>query len=112
MKKLIKLAVIAGFVVAAGSAALIHSAPVAMASSEAASPRTLYIQNCARCHGANGKAQTELGKKLEAEDLTASTASTSKIIRTVTNGRDDMPSFGKKLTKAQIASLAGYVRSL
>ena len=112
MKKIIKLAIIVGFSAAAGIAALVHSAPAAVASSAEASPRSLFVQNCARCHGSNGKAQTALGKKLEADDLTASTASTAKIIRTVTNGRGDMPSFKKKLSKAQIASLAGYVKSL
>jgi cbb3-type cytochrome c oxidase subunit III len=84
----------------------------AASSNGLASPRTLFIQNCARCHGANGKAQTPLGLKLEADDLTTSTASTAKIIRTVTNGRGDMPSFRRKLSKAQIASLAVYVKSL
>jgi cytochrome c6 len=77
-----------------------------------ASPRSLYVQNCARCHGSNGKAQTPLGQKLEADDLTTSTASTSKITRVVTNGRGKMPAFKKKLTKAQIASIAGYAKSL
>lgn len=112
MKKIIKLAIIVGFSVAAGIVALVHSAPAAVASSDEASPRSLYVQNCARCHGSNGKAQTTLGRKLEADDLTASSASTAKIIRTVTNGRGKMPSFRKKLSKAQIESIAGYVRSL
>ena len=112
MKKFIKLALIAGFTVAAGIAIFVHTAPAAASSMEVTSPRTLFLQNCARCHGSNGKAQTALGKKLEAEDLTASTASTAKIIRTITNGRASMPSFRKKLTTAQIASLAGYVHSI
>ena len=76
------------------------------------SPRSLYMQNCARCHGANGKAETALGKKLEADDLTASTASTAKVIRTITNGRGKMPSFRKKLTATQIKSVAEYVKTL
>ena len=112
MKQSIKLATIAGFVIAAGGAALVHSTPAAQASSDAVSPRTLYVQNCARCHGSDGRAQTALGKKLDAADLTTSGRSTAKIIRTITNGRDDMPSFRKKLSKAQIDSIAGYVRSL
>ena len=112
MKKIIKLAIIAAFAIGFGFAALAQSAPAAIASSDAVSPRSLYMQNCAKCHGANGKAQTTLGKKLEADDLTASTASTAKIIRTVTNGRGGMPSFKKKLSKAQITSVAGYVKSL
>lgn len=109
MKKIIKLALIAAFAFAAGFGAFFRGVPVTV---EAASPRSLYVQNCARCHGSDGKAQTSLGKKLEADDLTTSTASKDKIIRTVTNGRGDMPSFKRKLSKAQIASIAGYVRSL
>lgn len=112
MKRMFKLAIIASFSIAVGVAALFHGAPSAVVSSQTLKPRTLYLQNCARCHGANGKAQTALGKKLEADDLTASDASTAKIIRTITNGRGDMPSFKKRLTKEQIASIAGYVKAL
>ena len=91
--------------------------PVADSSAEesASSPRSLYIQNCARCHGTDGRANTRLGKKLEADDLTTEDVkkmSTAKIERIITNGRLDMPSFRKKLTRQQIAQIAGYVRSL
>ncbi|MEO6656500.1 MAG: c-type cytochrome [Pyrinomonadaceae bacterium] len=112
MKKVIKLAVISSFAVSATLAGWAHAAPAAGRSNQSVSPRSLYVQNCARCHGVDGKAQNALGKKLEADDLTASTASTAKIIRTITNGRGDMPSFRKKLTTKQIASLASYVHSL
>ena len=81
----------------------------------ASSPRSLYIQNCARCHGADGRAETRLGKKLEAADLTSDDVkglSTAKITRAITNGRHDMPAFKKKLTRQQITQIAGYVRSL
>lgn len=110
MKRIIKLAVIAVFSVAAVTAASLCSSPVSVAASEADSPRTLYVQNCARCHGADGKAQTALGKKLDANDITGH-ISTAKVIRTVTNGKGDMPSFKKRLTAAQIKSIAGYVHS-
>jgi len=80
-----------------------------------ASPRSLYLQNCARCHGANGKAQTKLGKSVEADDLTSrdvKKTSTGRIARTIARGRGDMPAFAKKLSPKQIASIASYVRSL
>ena len=35
-----------------------------------ASAKTLYLNNCARCHGADGTADTELGKLYDATDLT------------------------------------------
>jgi len=80
-----------------------------------ASGRTLYIQNCSRCHGSNGRAQTALGRKLEAADLTSDDVQDmddAKMIRVIKNGRTGMPGFGKKLNAAQIASIANYVRGL
>ena len=111
MKKIFKLAIIAMFTTGVAFASLAHNTPTASAVSEAASPRSLYLQNCARCHGSNGKANTSVGEKLGASDISGGLDS-AKVIRTVTNGRDDMPSFRKKLSKAQIKSIAGYVRSL
>ncbi len=76
------------------------------------SPKELYLRNCARCHGADGKSQTELGKTLDAPDLTEEKHSTKKTIRVITNGDSEMPAFGKRLKKTEIAALAKYVRSL
>ena len=112
--KIVKL----GFVVAFAfvAATLFVSAQAKRASvRKEASPRSLFLQNCATCHGSNGKAQTARGKKLQAADLTSSDVksdSTAKIVRTIKNGRLEMPAFGKKLTTDQISSLASYVRSL
>ena len=79
------------------------------------SPRSLYLNNCARCHGADGTSQTELGKLNDTPDISGGKArkmSTAKIVKLITRGRGSMPGFGKKMTKAQIASLANYVRGL
>jgi len=78
---------------------------------DASSPRTLLVQNCARCHGANGKADTALGRKYKADDITGGVG-TNKTIRIVTNGKGHMPSFKKRLSAAQIAQIANYVHSL
>jgi cytochrome c553 len=78
-------------------------------------PRTLYLNNCARCHGADGKSQTELGRLNDAPDISGGRTrkmSTKKLTRLITNGDGSMPGFGKKLTKPQIASLVGFVRGL
>lgn len=114
MRNILKVGSVAVFVLAAGFVfATNGTQPVSAERNEAAaSPRSLYLQHCAACHGANGKAQTALGKKFEADDLTASNASVSKIIRYITNGRGDMPSFKKKMTAAQISSLAAYVHGM
>lgn len=80
----------------------------------AESAKDVYVQNCARCHGPDGHGQTEQGRKYNVPDLAkeAKGASSSKMIRIITNGRQDMPAFGKKLTKKQIMSLTAYVKKL
>lgn len=79
------------------------------------SARTLYLNNCARCHGADGKSDTELGRLNDAPDISGGRAarmSSAKLTRLITNGEGSMPGFRKKLTRAQIASLVNYVREL
>ncbi len=118
MRNILKLVVLAAVVMAGifmvttrGTEAT--SAPIGEAKSDdMASPRSLYVRNCASCHGSNGKAQTRLGRKLQADDLTTSTASLSKVTRVITNGRGKMPSFKRRLKTAEIAQIAGYVKSL
>ncbi len=39
-------------------------------SARAAEAKTLYEQDCAKCHGADGKGDTKMGKKLGAKDYT------------------------------------------
>ena len=89
-----------------------QAAATTTVSSINASPRSLYVQYCSKCHGSDGRAQTAKGIEMEADDLTTSNASTDKIIRVITNGKAKMPSFKKKMTTAQIKSLAGYVHSM
>jgi mono/diheme cytochrome c family protein len=88
--------------------------PLTGADHQAAAIREIYVNNCARCHGVDGKGQTDLGRKYDVPDLTGDGKNTSKarIVRIIKNGKQDMPSFGKKLTKRQIDALASFVRRL
>lgn len=84
-------------------------------SSSSKSADSLFKQNCARCHGADGRGETSLGKIMNAPDMTDADwwqkrGSTSAIVRTVTNGKGGMPAFKKKLTRQEINSLVSYVR--
>jgi mono/diheme cytochrome c family protein len=72
-------------------------------------PSALFKQYCVKCHGEDGKASTPKGKQLMARDFTNAEFQAGKtdaqLIKTVTNGDEDMPPFGKKLSKEQIESL-------
>ena len=110
-----KFGIVSGFLVIGAFFLFSNAARASLTSGEAVSPRSLYVQNCARCHGSNGKSQTALGQKLEADDLTSADTkakSSARLIRQITNGRGDMPGFKKKLTAAQIRSIADYIRRL
>ena len=78
--------------------------------------RTLFAQNCARCHAANGSGATVLGRVMSVPNMTDAewqrSTSNSEMIAVITQGKERMPAFGKKLSKEQITALAGYVRTL
>lgn len=80
----------------------------------AESPKQLYISNCARCHGADGKGNTQLGQDLGTPDLTitARRMSLARVKSVIKNGDGEMPAYGGKLKAAQIAQVATYVRGL
>lgn len=110
----IKVGVLAVFT---GAASLLAASPLTSSSSAmvlydaSSSPRTLYTQNCARCHGADGKANTRLGRKYKADDISGGVG-VNKTVRIVTSGKGHMPSFKRRLTADQISQIANYVRSL
>lgn len=80
------------------------------------STRETYAQNCARCHGADGRGQTVLGKSLDAPDIADANwqkrHSNKKIAVKISRGGNGMPAFSKKLSAREINSLVAYVRSL
>src|SRR6266496_4306198 len=90
-------------------------------SVHAADAKALWDANCAQCHGANGKADTKMGKTLNAKDLTdpksqasftdaqAMTAIKEGVKQ---NGKTTMKAFGGKLSDDDIKALVAYVRTL
>lgn len=102
--------IVAGAFLAAGAAFL------AADTAPAGHPSELYTKKCAKCHGDDGKAQTEKGKKMKAQDFTdpdfQQHTSDDKLIDAITNGTEkNMPAFGKTLSAEEIAGLAKEVRS-
>src|SRR4051794_40117830 len=81
--------------------------------------RAVYVQNCARCHGADGRAQTDTGQLYGATDLAdgkwwrEERISDRRLIASVTNGKKGgMPAYGKKLAKSDITAVVAFVHTL
>ena len=78
----------------------------------------LFRNNCARCHGADGRAETPLGQTHNTPDLTdaawwqrnAALASPRSLTTIVRQGKGDMPAFGEKLKPNEISGLVKYMR--
>src|SRR6266446_850679 len=77
---------------------------------------SLYNKKCAECHGKDGRSKSFKGKLTHARDLTDAEwqqrVSDERIYNSIANGKGKMPPFGKKLSEAEINSLAKYVRDL
>ena len=68
--------------------------------------RHLFLQNCAHCHGIDATGD-------EGPDLHEVIKSDESITTLIKNGKKgDMPSFGRKLSDADIVALIAYVRSI
>jgi len=82
---------------------------VALYASEEQYSSELFKKYCAKCHGDDGRAQTMKGKNVKARNFTdaewQADETDAELIESVTEGKDEMPPFGKKLTPEQIESL-------
>jgi cbb3-type cytochrome c oxidase subunit III len=77
--------------------------------------KTLFAEKCARCHGADGRGRTVTGDMLGVPDFTDENwwkgdRGDARLITSVTEGRGEMPPFGRKLSRREIAALVAYVR--
>ena len=78
----------------------------------------LFRNNCARCHGGDGRGDTPLGHTYKTPDFTdhewwrknSNITGSASLISIVSRGKGGMPAFSKKLTRREIRSLVGYVR--
>lgn len=92
------------------AAALSFAAPVA----------ENWENHCAKCHGADGKGQTKVGKKLQVKDYTKADEQAkftdADIIKATSdgvfdkNGKERMKAFKGELSEAEIKEMVGYVR--
>ena len=90
-----------------------------VAAAQAAAPdgQALYQANCRTCHGATGTPSERMAglfptlKPLSDSAFQASVSADS-IVAVLTNGTGKMRSFTGKLTPAEMAAVAKYVRTL
>lgn len=90
-------------------------------SVRAADAKENWTKYCTQCHGPDGTANTPMGKKLNAKNLTDpkvqsgftdSKAATSIKEGVKENGKVTMKAFGDKLSDDEVKALVAYVRTL
>ena len=86
-----------------------------VSAGQLAHAKTLFKERCSRCHGRNGDGATTIGAMLDVPDFTnpewwTKDTTDARLINSVTNGKREMPAFGRKITKREIESLIAYVR--
>jgi cytochrome c6 len=107
MKKLYLLAAVAGLATAL--------------SASAADAKENWTKHCAKCHGEDGKADTKMGKKAGAKDLTDPKVQEAKkddqFFKSIKEGVKDgdktlMKAYGEEgLSDDEIKALVAYVRA-
>lgn len=74
---------------------------------------TLFLKNCAVCHGPDGKGRKAVGTPNFSDSAFHQKVSPSEIRSAIQNGKGGiMPAWSGKLTDGQISSLVAYISSL
>lgn len=96
-------------------AALALSIPAA----RAADGKTIYTEQCAKCHGADGKGQTKMGQKLGIKDYTDAKVQADlkddKACKSIKEGMKDgdktLMKPNDKLSDDEIKAVVAYLRA-
>jgi cytochrome c6 len=80
---------------------LVAAVALSLSSARAADVKELYEKTCVKCHGADGKGETKMGKKVGVKDLTDAKVqgafTDDQAFKTIKDGKKD--SEGKILMK-------------
>lgn len=81
--------------------------------------KLLYRQQCASCHGPDGRAQTSKGKFNHARDLSDAKwqgdVTDERLFNSIMNGRSvrgNMPAFSDRFSEGEVNLLVKFVREL
>jgi cytochrome c6 len=94
---------------------------VGVSAAFAASAAENYENHCAKCHGADGKGQTKVGKKLNVRDMTTEAykkeLDDAKAVASLKDGikkdgKEIKKSYASELSDAELKALIAYVRGL
>lgn len=100
---------------------IVAAAAIATATTlSAADGKAIYTKECARCHGADGKGQTKMGKKMGARDYTTASVqdevTDERFHKSIKDGFKDkagkvlmQPS--EDLSDADIKAVIAYMRA-
>jgi cytochrome c6 len=109
-------------VVLLAALALFGAATTGFAADKKGAPASEnWENNCAKCHGADGKGQTKIGKKLGVKDYTDTAVQAAmkdaEMEKAITegvkeNGKEKMKSFKEDLSPAEINDLVAYIRHM
>lgn len=83
-------------------------AAIVALTGDAANGATVYGDNCAGCHGADGTGSAA-GPDLSGE---IAEHSDEDIVTTIYNGDGSMPEYGTKLSEQEIADVLAHLRDL
>src|SRR5215470_2402656 len=80
---------------------------------DAAAGAKIFAENCASCHGENGKGNQELGAPNLTDKIWLYGSDEATLVETITNGRAGvMPAWAGRLDPTTIKALTVYVHSL
>jgi cytochrome c6 len=85
------------------------------ANALAESGADVYKMKCAPCHGSNGAGETMIGRNLKMRSLVSpevQNQSDAQLANVISQGKNKMPSYSRKLSKDQIAATVKYIRAL
>jgi mono/diheme cytochrome c family protein len=100
---------------------ILCGAPLMLVAALVAAPVAENWENhCAKCHGADGKAQTKVGRKLNIRDYTDAKVQAEmkddEMFKATKegvfdkNGKEKMKAYKDELSDAEIKELVGYIR--